>query len=289
MMNRATAAGGVAGGSPWREAGLVRVGGDGLRLHVARAGDGPPLLMLHGFTGSAETWAPFVATLGARHSIVAPDLTGHARSDAPADAARYAMGPCVRDLVALLDALGIGRCSVLGYSMGGRVALSLALAAPERVSALVLESASPGIADPAERAARAMADAALADDIERDGVATFAERWARLPMWASQERMTEEARERLRAQRLSHAARGLANSLRGAGQGSAPAVHDHLSALRVPTLLVAGALDAKYERIAREMRQCIPYAELRIIEDAGHAVHIEAPAELARVVGEFLE
>lgn len=261
------------------------MGDEGLRLHVARAGDGPPLLLLHGFTGSADTWAPFIPTLGAHHTLVAPDLHGHARSDAPADATRYTMQACVRDLLALLDALRIDRCAMLGYSMGGRIALALALAAPERVTSLVLESASPGLAGAAEREARARADAALADAIERDGVAAFAERWAQLPLWASQVQLADDVRARLHAERLSHTARGLANSLRGVGTGVAPAQHDRLATLTVSTLLVAGALDAKFAAIAHEMARALPDARAAIVEGAGHAVHLERPGEFGALVG----
>ena len=95
----------------------------------------------------------------------------------------------VQDLTALLDRLGIARAPVVGYSMGGRVALHLALGAPERVAALVLESASPGIADAAQRAARVKSDEALADDIERLGIEAFVDRWEAQPLFASQSRL----------------------------------------------------------------------------------------------------
>lgn len=266
--------------------GLIAV--NGIRLHVERGGDGPPLLLLHGFTGSAATWEPLLPALQARFHTVAPDLIGHGRSDAPADPARYAMDRCVADLVALLDALDIARAAVLGYSMGGRTALHLALAAPERVSALVLEGASPGIADPAERAARVASDAALADRIEREGLHAFVDAWERLPLFASQQRLPEETRARLRAQRLSHTPRGLANSLRGMGAGAMPPVHDRLSEIAVPVLLIAGELDGKYVEISRAMAGTLPQARITIIPDAGHAPHLEQPEAFTQAVLRFL-
>src|SRR6516164_1881590 len=119
----------------------------GIALHVEELGDGPPLLLLHGFMGSAESWVPRAAVF-ASHGLrtIAVDLIGHGRSEAPADPARYGMERCLEDLLEVLDRLRLPRTAVLGYSMGGRVALHLASAAPERVSALVLESASPGLA-----------------------------------------------------------------------------------------------------------------------------------------------
>lgn len=263
--------------------------GDGLALHVERDGNGPPLLLLHGFTGSTITWSVLRAALRDRFELVAVDLPGHGRSSAPADSARYALPRTAGDLARVLDALGIARGAVLGYSMGGRTALQFALAHPERVSALVLESASPGIADPAERAARVASDEALAAAIERDGVEAFVDRWEQLPLWASQRHMLKPvARARLRAERLAQRAEGLAGSLRGAGAGVEPPVLDRLGAVAVPTLLIAGALDAKYVTLARAMAERLPSARVEIVPEAGHAVHLERPDAFAALVGGFL-
>ena len=262
--------------------------GDGLRLHVTRAGDGLPLVLLHGFTGSSETWDSLQRALASDAGAIAVDLTGHGRSGTPEDPARYALPRLADDLACVLDALSLHRAVVLGYSLGGRAALHLALRHPERVAALVLESASPGLVDPAERAARRAADAALADAIERDGVAAFVERWERLPLWASQATLPAETRAGLRAQRLRNHPRGLANSLRGAGAGVEPPVHERLGALDVPTLLIAGALDAKYVAIAESLERIMPRARGVVVPGAGHAVHLERPAAFAAAVRAFL-
>ncbi len=288
--------------------------GDGLALRVSyddapydtwSDGGPPPLLLLHGFTGALDAWDALRLALrlalreprgplgeGGRltavRATIAVDLPGHGASGAPADPARYALDRTADDLARVLDALGAPRAAVLGYSFGGRAALRFALRHPGRVDALVLESASPGIADPAERAARAAADAALADAIERDGVAAFVDRWERLPLWASQAALPEAARTRLRRQRLANHARGLANSLRGAGAGADPPVLPALGALRAPTLVIAGALDAKYVALGETMAAAIPGARLAVVAGAGHAVHLERPAVFAEAVGEFL-
>jgi|GEM_PF-119872 len=249
-----------------------------------------PLLLLHGFTGAASTWSELLPVLGARRRVVALSLHGHGGSDVPADPARYAAPRAARDVLEVLDLLGITRVVLLGYSMGARVALHTALAAPGRVGALILESGSAGIADAAERAGRRAADEALALDIERHGVEAFVDRWERLPLWESQRRLSQPARDGLRAQRLAGSARGLANSLRGLGAGATAPLHGRLGELAaVPTLLLCGVLDEKYVRLARELKAMLPSAELREVEHAGHAVHLERPRELAAVVEEFLE
>src|SRR5215213_8295518 len=128
---------------------LLRI--NDITLNVQQSGTGRPLLLLHGFTGSAATWMPLIGALAPHFRAIAPDLIGHGRSASPLEAERYRMEHCVADLLAVLDTLAVERADVLGYSMGGRVALHLAVAAPDRVGALVLESRSPGIADAAER------------------------------------------------------------------------------------------------------------------------------------------
>ena len=248
-----------------------------ITLNVELSGAGRPLLLLHGFTGSAGTWKPLIDALPPHFRTIAPDVIGHGRSDSPPDAGRYRMECCVADLLAMLDTLQVERAAVLGYSMGGRGALHLAAAAPERVGALVLESSSPGIADPAERQARVAADAALAESIERAGLAAFVERWERLPLFASQSSLPHEARARLRAQRLRNDPRGLANSLRGMGAGSQEPLWEQLPALNIPTLLIAGELDAKYCALAGQMQALLPNARSAIVPGAGHAVHLEQP------------
>jgi 2-succinyl-6-hydroxy-2,4-cyclohexadiene-1-carboxylate synthase len=224
-----------------------------------------------------------------RFSTIAIDLPGHGRSSAPSDPARYALPRFADDLAAVLDALHVDRAAVLGYSLGARAALHFALAHPARVSALILESASPGIDDPAERAARVASDAALADAIERDGVRAFVDRWEQLPLWASQAGLSTDARGRLRAQRLASDPHGLANSLRGAGAGAEPSVVDRLAALEMPTMFIAGALDPKYVALGRRLASAIPGARLEIVADAGHNVHLERPAAFAELVIGFLD
>ena len=267
---------------------MSRVAVNGVCLNVQVTGEGPAVLLLHGFTGSAANWAPFLEAWQG-FTLVAPDLLGHGASECPADPGRYAMERCVEDLLALLDRLSVGRAAVVGYSMGGRLALHLALAAPDRLWALVLESASPGIDDPTERAARRESDVALAAAIERDGVEAFVARWESQPLFASQARLPPAVRDELRSQRLASDPRGLANSLRGMGAAAQEPLWDCLPEVQVPALLIAGELDAKYCALARRMAQGLPRARVEIVPDAGHVVHLEQPEAFARAVRAFLQ
>ena len=268
---------------------MARIPVRDVTLNVETAGRGPALVLLHGFTGSTATWRPFLSRFSIRRSIVAIDILGHGRSDTPADPRRYAIEQAAADVTAVLDRLAIAHAAVLGYSMGGRIALFLAAAAPERVTALVLESASPGIAEPSRRRVRAEEDAALADAIERDGVTAFVDRWERLPLFASQGRLAPGARAEIHAARLANSARGLANSLRGLGQGVQPPLFDRLETVAMPALVIAGALDAPYTAIGRTLCRRMPNARLVVINGAGHAVHVEEPAAFENAVTDFLD
>src|SRR5579871_1664991 len=159
---------------------------EGAAYNVIAAGAGPPLMLLHGFTGCARSWACAQAQLSARFRLIMPDLMGHGASDSPSDPARYRIERCVADLIGIMDAMDVRQTHLLGYSMGGRVALAAALQHPARFASLILESASPGIEHRAQRRARVESDNELAAFIEREGIAAFVARWERIPLFSSQ-------------------------------------------------------------------------------------------------------
>lgn len=258
-------------------------------LHITEAGSGPPLLLLHGFTGSAAEWYDLLPTLAHGRRVIMPDLIGHGASEAPDDPARYTMERCVADLLAVLDHLELAQVDLLGYSMGGRVALHLAAAAPERINRLILESASPGIADSAERAARAVADDALADRIVAEGLEWFVDHWASIPLFASQSALPEAVRVAQRERRLAQRARGLANALRGMGAGRQESLWDVLDQIALPTLLISGELDHKYVDIGAAMAARMSQVQHVVVPAAGHTVHLEQPQAFNEIVVRYLE
>jgi 2-succinyl-6-hydroxy-2,4-cyclohexadiene-1-carboxylate synthase len=233
------------------------------------------VVLVHGFTQTQAAWEPVAAQLRARWRLVRVDLPGHGGSAGVRAGFAEAAG--------LLGECG-GRAAYVGYSLGGRLCLRLALDRPELVRALVLLGASPGIADPAARAERRAADETLAAGIERDGVAAFLDRWLAGPLFAT----LPPARAGL-ADRLANTPAGLASALRLLGAGAQAPLWDRLAGLRCPTLLVAGALDSKFAAITAEMATAIgPTAHRSLIPGAGHAVQLERPAELATLLDEFL-
>lgn len=269
-------------------------------LHVALLVEGapgrPPIVALHGFTGDGTTWGRFAEAWRAgasRPTLLAVDLVGHGRSPDPNDPAAYRLDAQVASVCAALDGLGVSRAIWLGYSMGGRIALAAAVARAERVAGLVLVSASPGLADDAERAARAADDAALAGRIEADGVEAFVDDWAAHPLFATQARLGAAHAAAARAQRLGNRAAALAHSLREAGAGAMTPLWGDLGTLAMPTLIVTGALDAKYDRLGRAMAGAMTGvaggARNVVVAGAGHAVLYEAPSALAGAVHAWLD
>lgn len=257
---------------------------DGTAYEVRTSGAGPTVLLLHGFTGRASDWSPFLPMLRRVARTVVVDLLGHGRSDAPSDPARHAIERQAVDIADILRTLDAGPAVVVGYSMGARVALRLAVTEPAMVRGLILESPSAGILDPRERAARAAADAALADTLERDGLDAFLQTWEAAPMFASEDRLPAAVRDRIRAARRRNRPGALAASLRGAGQGVMEPLVERLGSVRCPTLVIAGALDGTGVARAATIARRVPSVRMLILPDRGHAPHRESPLRFRQIL-----
>lgn len=255
-----------------------------LRFEAWGSGD-VPLLLLHGFTGNRESFVHLRPRLEPCVAAIAVDLPGHGDSPCPAG---LTFEGVLEELGALLDAQASRRFVVMGYSQGARIALALALARPDSVAGLVLESGSPGLSDALGRARRRAADGRLARDLERHGVGPFVARWERQPVLAGLSSLPLERAQRLRARRLGADPLGLAAALRAMGLGAQPSLWAHLPKVSVPTLLISGERDPKYTAIARAMSQELPLAWMVRLAGAGHAPHLEVPEAFAEEVVAFL-
>jgi len=258
-------------------------------MHLRRWGSGPPLVLLHGFTGSSRSWpAAAVSKLAREYTVLAVDLPGHGDSTLPAGPAAFSFPDLLVDLHAGLSGAGLERFHLLGYSMGGRVALGFALQFAGIVESLTLESASPGLADTAAREERAASDDGLAGRIESRGIEWFVDHWTRIPLFRSQETLADPVRGDLRLRRLQNRTAGLAFSLRSLGSGVQPSYWNALKDLKSPTLLMAGALDEKFLALGGLMEAQLPRSTLKVITGVGHAVHLEAPERWSRAVLDHL-
>jgi 2-succinyl-6-hydroxy-2,4-cyclohexadiene-1-carboxylate synthase len=246
------------------------------------APDRPPLLLLHGFTGRAAFWAPLAERWAARWCVMAPDLPGHGDSGVPDTA--YGLAEAAETLAETLKAEGRGPVTVMGYSLGGRVALHLATAHPEMVSRLVVIGASAGLEAAEARAERRASDAGWATVLREEGLEAFLDAWEALPLFAGHGRMPEAQRQWLRELRAGQSAEGLAASLEAFGLGAQAPLQEPLSTLSVPTWWVAGELDTKFAAIAQHMAGRMPNAWTVLVPRAGHNVPFEQPQALTDFV-----
>ena len=247
---------------------------------------GPTAVFLHGFMGSSDDWRGMAEEIGARAFVVTVDLPGHGASlgRSPED---YTIEGAARAVVEVLDEVGAERAAIVGYSMGGRLALYLALRHPGRCAGLFLESASPGVRGTEERTARRVADEEKAWRLESGDFESFVRDWYRQPLFASLARDEGLLRRSVEA-RLRNDPLELARSLREMGTGAQPSLWEELSGLRVPTLAVAGELDEKFVGISHQMSALAPLIRPAIVAGAGHSVHAEAPEAYAGLLKEFL-
>jgi 2-succinyl-6-hydroxy-2,4-cyclohexadiene-1-carboxylate synthase len=232
------------------------------------------LVLLHGFTNTGASWDEVAAALAERYRPLAPDIRGHggASSRRP-----VSLDGVVDDI----DALAPGSFELAGYSMGGRLALHIALALPARVRRLILIGASPGIEDAGDRARRRAADERLAGELETMTITQLAERWAETPVLADQPPAVRAAAHR---DRLCSTPAGLAAALRGLGTGALPSLWGRLGEVMVPVELVVGERDHRFRATAEKMAAALPAARLSVVAGAGHAVHLEDPAGVARLI-----
>ena len=255
----------------------------GTALEVSVEGSGEPILVIHGFTGSALAMKSLSALLPGRKII--PDLVGHGRSESPTSLEAYYLDAVSQQLSSLLEQLDATPTAIVGYSMGGRVALNFAVTHPEKVRSLALIGASPGLANAGDRFIRKEADHKLAESISHLGIDQFVESWVNMPMWESlRSKLTDDQWQESIAERRTNNPIGLANSLRAGGTGSMNPLHEALNDLKVPTLLLAGDKDHKFLQIAHDMSVALPMASLRVIADSGHATHLEQPEATANAI-----
>jgi 2-succinyl-6-hydroxy-2,4-cyclohexadiene-1-carboxylate synthase len=233
-------------------------------------------VLLHGFTQTSHSWDRYIDLLQLDQSIIRVDAPGHANSTTVS-----ADLPTTATMVAQQS----GLADYIGYSMGARLALHIALLHPTSVRRLVLVSGSPGLRSPDERSARVQSDEKIAREIAEIGVDRFVEKWLSSPLFAGLTSTPAEIQDRLR-----NTSEGLASSLRLSGTGTQQSLWERLQDLKMPVLLVVGNDDEKFRQIAHEMKKTIgAQAELAVIKNAGHSVHLEQTHSFQSIVSEFLK
>jgi len=258
----------------------------GVEINVRQWGASAPsrrgTLALHGFTGSGEDFAGLATSLGGPFAAV--DFVGHGGSGSPEDLEPYSMEFAVGMISEVVKALGWESVDLLGYSMGGRVAISLLAQNPNWLRSMTVVGAHAGIEQDMERRERISRDERLADRILDIGVAKFADEWEQLPVLLSQSNIPESSLSGLKARRRENNARGLANSLKGMGAGAMPPVWENLMACTAPALFVTGAMDNKFSRLAVKLVGSVKSGRHVVLDGVGHTAHLESPDEFLRLM-----
>ncbi|WP_242310658.1 2-succinyl-6-hydroxy-2,4-cyclohexadiene-1-carboxylate synthase [Bacillus cereus group sp. BfR-BA-01331] len=261
----------------------------GVSYEYEVTGSGEPLLLLHGFTGSMETWRSFVPSWSEQFQVILVDIVGHGKTESLEDVTHYDIQNVALQMKELLDHLHIENAHILGYSMGGRLAITMACLYPEYVRSLLLENCTAGLESAKERKERKEKDERLADKIEQEGIQSFVSMWENISLFETQKRLAQNVKEAVRKERLANNPKGLANSLRGMGTGAQPSWWNELQNLKMPVLLLNGESDEKFFRLLKNIEKCIPHAKFVKIDGAGHAIHVEQPEKFDTIVKGFLK
>jgi len=255
-------------------------------LHYITSGspERPTVCFLHGFMGSAADWAPITQALSDDAHCLLVDLPGHGQS-VGRPAHEYSMEGATQAVADVLDDAGVQDCTLVGYSMGGRVSLYFSIFHPDRVHRLVLESASPGLTSSVDRLARRELDAERARQIQAD-LPAFLQEWYRMPLFYSLS--TYGLVESMIETRSQNDPDELARALVGLSVGAQPSLWERLGDLDIPLLMLAGALDTKYVQMVRHMALSLRRSETLIVPDAGHNIHAERPQAFIAHLVHFL-
>lgn len=266
---------------------------DGITVNVICEGNSVPLgktpiVFLHGFTGCAEDWLFLFDKLNPKYFPIAIDLPGHGKSIVPNNLEYFSVKSHIDFITIVLNQLNIQKAIFIGYSMGGRAALSFTVENPEKVLALILESSTAGIENENERNARIKTDTQLADKIISDGIEPFTEYWMNLDFFTSLKSLNNKDYSKIIESKKRNSPLGLSNSLKGFSTGQMPSLWDKIHIINVPTLLIVGSFDRKYVRLNKEMNSVFSNSEIKIIENCGHNTHLEKPEEFTILVNKFL-
>ncbi len=246
------------------------------------------LFCIHGFAGSKKEWKFPFPTAMQGFDIISIDLPGFGESDSPENPDCYTADFTSELLAEIIESFKYKNNILLGYSMGGRYALSFACRFPRKLVGLIIESGSPGIEDRKERNKRVLADELVCSLIQAGGIETFTDYWLTRSIFKTQQNLPYETIEWIRNEKLNSSPAGLINSLTVFGTGAMPHLWNDITNVEIPVMLIAGSEDEKYRAIQNIMIDIFPSAKCHIIEAAGHNTHIEKPEQFAKLIVGFI-
>jgi 2-succinyl-6-hydroxy-2,4-cyclohexadiene-1-carboxylate synthase len=233
----------------------------------------PPLLFLHGFMGNSSDWLSILEKVQHRYYCLALDLPGHGKTRMSGDDSQFKIESTTASIIQYIIDLSLKNINLVGYSMGGRLVLYLAVKYPQYFNRIIIESTSPGLIDPTERLNRKQSDLTLARELERGDMENFLNKWYKQPLFRS---LTSHPNfQKLFHSRLSNDPLALAKSLRYMSVGIQPSLWHELHNIQLPVFILVGEKDHKYRKIALMMTEKIPNVTLEVVKDCGHNIHFE--------------
>jgi 2-succinyl-6-hydroxy-2,4-cyclohexadiene-1-carboxylate synthase len=233
----------------------------------------PPILFLHGFMGNSSDWLTILEKLQYRYFCLALDLPGHGKTRISGDDSQFRIEPTTESIIHYITNLSLKNTNLVGYSMGGRLVLYLAMKYPKYFNRIIIESTSPGLMDPIERLNRKQSDLALAREIEQGDMENFLEKWYQQPLFRSL--ISHPNFQQLFNSRLNNDPLALAKSLRYMSVGIQPSLWHKLQKIQLPVFILVGERDQRYRKIALMMTEKIPNATLKVVRNCGHNIHFE--------------
>ncbi|MCM1991777.1 2-succinyl-6-hydroxy-2,4-cyclohexadiene-1-carboxylate synthase [Oceanirhabdus seepicola] len=258
---------------------------ENIKYHIHIKGEGKPIICLHGFSENLNTWK-LLELKG--YKLILIDLIGHGNSDKPYSSEYYDLKVMIKHFNKLIQELGFEKYSMVGYSMGGRIALAYALSYQNEITQLILESSSYGECDFRNRLKRRNKDFELAKSIREKGIEWFNDFWSNLSIFESQKNLPENIKNDISKRRLSNETHALSNTLLYTGQGSFPCLKDEIVNLTMPVLFISGEYDKKYKEMGNEFQKLNFNVKHKTICGVGHNTHIENPDKFNKMLSEFL-
>ena len=259
---------------------------ENIRYNIEVKGEGKPIICLHGFSENISTWE-FLELNG--YQLILIDLIGHGKSDKPISGKYYSVKIMIEHLHKIICKLGFINYSMLGYSMGGRIALAYALSYQSEIDKLILESASYGEVGFFNRLTRKKSDLNLAKRIKKNGIEWFSNYWGELSIFKSQSSLDACVIDKIKERRLANSAYALSNTLKGIGQGKFPCLKNKIVNLGIPILYLSGEYDKKYKIVGMNFKRLNFNIKHIVISDCGHNTHVEVPNTFKYIVNEFLK
>ncbi len=269
---------------------IINLSGINLYLEEYRKNDNSPaILLLHGFTGSSQDWKSVVDLIDPSYQIFALDFVGHGKSDSPFEVFYYETDFIISSIKAALAVIKSNKKIILGYSMGGRAALSFTANNTNFIDGLILESSTAGISNELERKNRYENDLNLAEFITQKTIDNFVDYWMNIDLFRTQKKLNNDLINSVRNSKLKNNITGLANSLRGFSTGKMPNLTNKISSISCKSLLVTGELDEKFTNLNIILNSSLTNSEHHIIKNAGHNTHLENSIEFSVVINNFLK